>query len=211
MMNTKLHNNAINKIARALKHLKSLAQATDQNNKGNNSHKLIQEKLIFNESLFRCDTDMFIDYVHEIHENNQNLSRLLSEKKSSLALALLEKIETQIEALSNALNANTLMHNEAQLHASKVKEAKKNRYQKAAQALISSSQQLYQSLSEHHEFERRLMDMLANKEKELSSNARTQNPLLSQEILALHQRLGRCRQAISKIERNIELTEKRSS
>ena len=31
---------------------------------------------------------------------------------------------------------------------------------------------------------------------------------LSDEVLALHQRLGRCRQAISKIERQIEVAEK---
>ena len=72
-----------------------------------------------------------------------------------------------------------------------------------------SSHQLYQKLTEHHEFERRLMDMLSEKERQRLESKKHESEKLSVEVLTLHQRLGRCRKAISAIQREIELAEKR--
>jgi primosomal replication protein N'' len=51
--------------------------------------------------------------------------------------------------------------------------------------------------------------MLTEKELELSKCNNDKRQEISQEVLALHQRLGRCRKAISLIERDIAFTEKR--
>ena len=75
-------------------------------------------------------------------------------------------------------------------------------------SVLLSSHQLYQQLNEHHEFERRLMDMITEREQERVRSKSAINDKLSLEVLALHQLLGRCRKAISSIERNIELAEK---
>jgi primosomal replication protein N'' len=83
-----------------------------------------------------------------------------------------------------------------------------DKYNKMAKSVLLSSHQLYQQLTEHHEFERRLKDMITEREQERTRSKSANIDKLSQEVLALHQRLGRCRKAISAIERNIEQAEK---
>ncbi len=77
---------------------------------------------------------------------------------------------------------------------------------------MQPTQALYQKLSEHHEFERRLALMIAEREQQRGNTKdySQRNEQLKLEILALHKRLGKCRQAISVIERDIELAEKRN-
>ena len=94
------------------------------------------------------------------------------------------------------------MHNEAKLRQEKLKKIK---YKNMAKKVMLSSHQLYSKLSEYQEFERRLTDMLNQKNIEIQTK---NNPKYAEEALVLHQRLGRCRQAISKVEREIELSEK---
>ena len=204
------HSALLSKLNTAITQLAGKASATDQHNTQLKSHKLIKEQLFFSETLFVSQSDKYEDYAIEIKENIKKLSRLFETRKDVLSQSVLEKIEEQISSLVNALNANTFMHNEASNHARHIKEVKKMRYQKMTRSIVESSQVLYQSLSEHHEFERRLLDMLNNKQHELSLANVNNSAAISQEVLVLHQRLGRCRQAISKIERSIELQEKRN-
>ena len=75
-----------------------------------------------------------------------------------------------------------------------------------AKKIMTSSHELYKKLSEYHEFERRLVAMLNEKNLQINKTNNTQQH--TQDILTLHQRLGRCRQAISKVEREIEINEK---
>jgi len=102
--------------------------------------------------------------------------------------------------IKKKIRANTAKKNQTKLNA---------QYNNVAKAVLLSSHQLYQKLNEHHEFERRLMDMVQTRQQELTQCRASQSTKLSQEVLALHQRLGRCRKAISAIEREIELAEKR--
>ena len=204
------HSALLSKLSTAIEHLALKAATIDQHNTQLKSHKLVKEQLFFSETLFFSQSDKYTDYVIEIKENIQKLSRLFETRKDVLSQSILEKIEEQISSLINAFNANTFMHNEASNHAKHIKEIKKMRYQKMTRSIVESSQVLYQSLSEHQEFERRLLDMLKNKQNELSLANANNSSAISQEVLVLHQRLGRCRQAISKIERSIELQEKRN-
>ena len=120
----------------------------------------------------------------------------------------------------NALQANQTMHKAAQLSFDakkqvRAKAAKRNqaitkdKYKKLAKTVLLNSHQLYQKLNEHHEFERRLLEMIRSRSQQLNQCKQGQSAKISQEVLALHQRLGRCRQAITAIERDIELAEKR--
>lgn len=204
------HIASLSKINTALEQLSIKAKATDLHNTKLKSHKLVKEHLFFNEISFLSQSDKYLDYVDEIKDNTKRLSKLFKDEKLVLGQNLLEKIEEQIFSLVHALNANTYIHNEASSHDKRIKEVKKLRYQKLTKTIVESSQVLYKSLSEHHEFERRLMDMLSNKEHELSLSTSANSVAVSQEVLVLHQRLGRCRQAISKIERSIEMQEKRN-
>lgn len=199
----------INRLTVIIDHLKIQAKNTDSINASDKSHKMIENNALFSKALFSTDSDKFEPYVIEVETNIQHLSRLLGNNQSAIATTALEKIEVQIQALLTSLNANKTMHDEAQTRLdTKINSIKARQYKQAVQSVIQSSQALYQKLSEHHEFERRLCAMLAEHEFELSNCSSAKRNALSQKVLAVHQRLGRCRKAISIIERDIEFSEK---
>ena len=194
---------AINKIQAIIEQLNQQAILVDQHNKHSKSHKIIQENDIFSEALFLTHSDLFQPYIAENKTNE--LSRLLSANKNMLAHSRLLLIEQQISALRNALNANSELHKEP---AQRLEAIKARRYKKAAQAVMQSSHNLHKKLNETFEFERRLLEMVQARELERQHANVKRSKQLLEEVLVLHQRLGRCRQAISKLEREIAQAEK---
>jgi len=197
---------AIKRIKSILTNLAEQAKVTDKINGQQKSHILLKDKALFSDTLFVTYSDKFVHYVKEVENNTASLNRLIDAGQMEIAYNQLEKIEQQIASLINALNSNQNMHNEAQLRldAFKVK-----RYKKAARNILQTSHSLHQKLAEHHEFERRLSEMIQDRERDRMNATPAKSNKISAEILVLHQRLGRCRQAISKIERQIEMSEKR--
>ena len=196
---------AINKIHLILDQLAQQAAATDKSNKHSKSHRLIQDNDIFAEGLFSTHSDLFLPYVSEVKNKTNELARLLSAQKNSLAHSRLLIIEQQISAIRTALDSNQIVHKEAD---QRLVAIKARRYKKAAQAVMQSSHNLHKKLDETVEFERRLLEMIQEREQQRQQATIKQAARLSEEVLALHQRLGRCRQAISKLEREIEQTKK---
>jgi primosomal replication protein N'' len=198
-------------------HLALEAKQIDAQNTQNKSHRLIENNNLFSPTLFFSQSDRYLPYVEEIQRRLTEFRRLVSANKIELSKALLEHLEQQISAISNALQANSTIHQAAKLSFDankkvRIKKAKAKqitKYRDIANKLVLSSHQLYQKLTEHHEFERRLMDMLTEKERQRLECKKHESDKLSVEVLTLHQRLGRCRKAISIIERDIELAEKR--
>lgn len=194
---------AIKRIQMILEQLTQQAEAIDESNKYSKSHKIIQENDIFAEALFSTHSDLFTPYVSEIKNKTNELARLLKAKKNNLAHSRLLIIEQQISALRTALNSNNVVHKEAEQRLIAIKA---RRYKKAAQAVMQSSHNLHKKLNETIEFERRLLAMITDRELQRQQATIKQSERLSNEVLVLHQRLGRCRQAISKLEREIEQT-----
>jgi len=209
--------NSIERITEVLKRLAMEAKQVDTQNTQNKSHQLIENNNLFSPTLFFSQSDRYLPYVEEIERRLVELTRLLATNKIELSKALLEHLEQQISAISNALHANSTIHQAAKIsfdankkvRIKKAKAKQVNKYRDLAKNLVLNSQQLYQKLAEHHEFERRLMDMLTEKERQRLECKKHENERLSFEVLTLHQRLGRCRKAITVIERDIELAEKR--
>ncbi len=195
----------LDRITAVLDDLTEQAKIIDAENQQTKSHYLLKDKDIFSEALFATNSDRIQPYVDEIRGKTIELSRLLSNGKKELSQNRLQCIEQQISAILNAIRSNKGIHQEAQYRLTAINA---RRYKKAAKQLFKSSQALYQQLSEHHEFERRLLAMLNERELLRKSATPSKAKKLSDEVLALHQRLGRCRQAISKIERQIEVAEK---
>jgi primosomal replication protein N'' len=193
------------------------AKQIDIRNTQLKAHRLIENNNLFSSSLFMSQSDQFSPYIKEIKRRVSEFSRLVAADKIELSKVLLQQIEQQITAISNALQSNSVMHKAAKLsfdanskvRVKKAKAKQTNKYNELAKSMMQSSHQLYQKLSEHHEFERRLMDMLSEKEIARTKCKSHENDKLSAEVLTLHQRLGRCRRAISTIERDIEQAEKR--
>jgi len=223
-MHQNKHQIAIQRLSTLLEHLSGQSKQIDQLNAKNKSHFLIENNNLFSQHLFSTESDLFTPYVTEVIKRLDEFSRLYNssndnKNKAEFAKSSLLKIEQQISALMNAIQANQSMHQAAQVSFDarkkvRVKWAKVNeviksdKYKKMVKSVVLSSQQLYQQLTEHHEFERRLMAMITEREQQRQRSQSINASKLSQEILALHQRLGRCRKAISSIERNIELAEK---
>ena len=209
--------NSIERLTDILMRLAVQAKQIDTNNTQNKSHRLIENNNLFSPALFFSQSDRYLPYVQEVERRLAELTRLIAANKIELSRALLAHLEQQISAISNALQANSTIHQAAKLSFDankkvKIKKAKAkqvNKYRDLTKQLVLSSHQLYQKLTEHHEFERRLMDMLIEKERQRLECKKHEGERLSIEVLTLHQRLGRCRKAISTIERDIELAEKR--
>lgn len=209
--------NSIERLTEVLMRLAIEAKQIDTENNKNKSHRLIENNNLFSPSLFFTQSDRYLPYVEEIERKLAEFTRLVASNKITLSKALLEQLEQQISAISNALQANSTIHQAAKLsfdankkiRVKKAKAKQVSKYRDLAKTLVLNSHQLYQKLTEHHEFERRLMDMLMEKERQRLECKKHESEKLSFEVLTLHQRLGRCRKAISTIERDIELAEKR--
>ncbi len=209
--------NSIERLSLLLKTLDVKAKQTDAQNSQVKAHRLLENNNLFSATLFSSQSDQFQPYIREVQRRVAEFSRLVNANQIELSKVLLLQIEQQIAAISTALKANEVMHqaaelsfdanNKVRIKKAKIKQAHK--YQELTKKVMLSSHQLYQKLAEHHEFERRLMDMIAERELSRATCKSEQSAKLSTEVLALHQRLGRCRKAISTIERDIELAEKR--
>jgi len=192
------------KLSNVVASLLERAKDVDSKNLNNKSFALRKNNTMFSESLFNTSNSNLLPYVLEVQSKIHQLEKLLDNHKNQFSFDRIQLIEQQIAAIMNAINANESQNKASQ---QRMDTLKKKKYRKAAQSMLMPIQSLYQKLAETHEFERRLQDMLNIKQLEMSkSNSQTE---ICDEILILHQRLGRCRQAISKIERQIELSEKR--
>ncbi|MCJ8293914.1 MAG: primosomal replication protein [Colwellia sp.] len=217
---------AIQRLSTLLEHLSVQTKQIDQLNAKNKSHYLIENNNLFSRHLFYTESDKFSPYAKEVTKRLNEFSRLYNSSanninKAEFALSSLQRIEEQISALMKAIQANQTMHQAAQVSfdarkkvrvkSAQVKQLQQNDiYNKMAKNVLLSSHQLHQQLSEHHEFERRLMAMISEREQQRMRSRASNIDKLSQEVLALHQRLGRCRKAISAIEQKIKLAEKKS-
>ena len=218
-----LDSNSIKRLATLIEYIADQAKKTDQLNAANKSHRLIENNNLFSQQLFNCESDRYSPYVKEIERRLKKLSLLIIEGKNNackeeLARATLLQIEQQTSSMITALQSNRTMHQAAQLsdetkHKVRAKSAKKRQAEKLkamAQTIMLSSKQLYEKLNEHREFERRLMLMVSEKEQQRAQCKKAEVEKLSNEVLTLHQRLGRCRKAISRIERDIDFSEKKT-
>lgn len=196
---------SIKKIIEIIDNLSLKAKEIDKKNSINKSFSLRKDIAIFSEALFTTNSDKLVDYLEEVKEKTIELKKL-QQTNSDFFHARLSLIEEQISSIHNAINANDAQNkaSEARLNVIKSKN-----FKKVAKKLFKPTQELYKKLSETLEFERRLIVMLNNKQNELSSASPSKSERISNELLTIHQRLGRCRQAISKVEREIELSEKR--
>lgn len=204
----------LSRINLLLEKIATQAAAIDKANNTLKAHKSLQENSLFANTLFSTYSDKFSHYVQETKRKTAELSRLLTTSNNELSTSLLEQIEQQIASLTTALKANDTLHYDGQYRLDKRKayfkaQSLEKNAEKMVKAVVQSSQSLYQKLAEHHEFERRLTAMIAEQEFERSKCGDKKSQLLTQKLLKLHQRLGRCRQAISIIENDIVRAEKR--
>lgn len=204
--------NALNRLDTLLQQLAIDAKQVDAQNKQDKSHYYLQDKPVFDEKLFPIVSANFSAYVKYAQSRVVHLKKLLTTNHDEFSDALMVQLEEQILSLITALKSNDSRHHDSeyQLNRRKRLSAKKQSkvYQKAVKTIMMPSHQLHAKLAETHGFERRLQEMLSTKQMQLDNSKSQDTSALQMEVLTLHQRLGRCRKAISDIEKQIEISEK---
>lgn len=160
---------------------------------------------VFNSSSFYTKSEELDDYLTEIQNN---ITRLESVTEQSHAEYLTERIAAQFSCFKNFTNSSylsTKYSNQNKKHFSKV-----NRVKQMAARVTQSAQTLYQELSKLQEYERRLLDMVAEKQAQLQHANASNRSELQNAVLLTQQRLGRCRQALSGVEEQIQALDKQS-
>jgi primosomal replication protein N'' len=146
----------------------------------------------FDSALFSSRSPSLTDYVMEAQRNLQHLQK--HSLSAAAKMRLVQRLSEQTAALMQAFR-NVDVRRKRANKAAKVTAI--------VQQISTNSQQLYQQLSDIQEFERRLLDMITLASREHAADAVPRT-------LALHARLGRCRKALSEVERQIQDLERRN-
>ena len=187
--------------------IEQLAQHAHQFDKAKwfDKNRYIQaQPSLFAHSVFATKSLKLCDYVDEIKEAFARLPN--PDKRHAYAFAL-EKLSAQIEAVIKVLKSTPVWAKENKFTQPKKAKA----YKQAVKKIMQSSHELYQELSQNHEFERRLQEMIDIRKRQLASASKAEASKINQEILALHARLGRCRKAITATEDKIQQVEKQQN
>ena len=143
----------------------------------------------FDIALFSTKGTRLRDYLAEIKMNLQQLNQEVVEKRSAQVAFIAERLVAQITAMQRELATQTL--------------------RKTHQTPERKSHDNYTKLVETQQFERRLIAMIEDRETTLGQLATfSDQQRVQKELAALEGRLMRCRQALAKIERQIERQEK---
>lgn len=143
----------------------------------------------FDIALFSTKGTRLRDYLAEIKMNLQQLNQEVVEKRSAQVAFIAERLVAQITAMQRELATQTL--------------------RKTHQTPERKSHDNYTKLAETQQFERRLIAMIEDRETTLGQLATfSDQQRVQKELAALEGRLMRCRQALAKIERQIERQEK---
>lgn len=165
----------------------------------------------FNSSCFYCQSDDIKDYVKEVANN---LNKLKQARHQQQAEYLAERLTEQFSCFRNLFQSLDINQKNALYNKRKFSQVKSNQLQRVkqlAKQATQSSQELYAELSKLQEYERRLQEMVEEKQRQLSSYSGNKHRAeYQQQVLTTQQRLGRCRQAISKTEEQIQKLDNRN-
>ncbi|MCF2856366.1 primosomal replication protein [Pseudoalteromonas sp. SMS1] len=197
-------NQAFVKLQSKLEQLAAQAQQFDHAKWFDKNRYIQNQPSLFDSHLFHTKSLLLADYVEEI---KTALKHLPPEQNRHAYQFAVEQVGEQMQAIIKVLKSTPVWAKENKLN--KPKKAKV--YRKAVQRIMQSSHELYQELSQNHEFERRLQEMINIRKAQLEGANAEKNAQLNAEILALHTRLGRCRKAISATEEKIQQLEKQGN
>jgi primosomal replication protein N'' len=142
----------------------------------------------FDRKLFSTHSTQLKDYLTEVQANLAQLELSVKVGKAEQVAYLAEKLVAQISALQRELATWKMRKNDPQ-------------------PVVAEN--LYEKLSTHQDYERRIQIMINDRESQLSIQVTLAGQQkLQKELAALEGRLQRCRQALTRIERAIERRER---
>ncbi len=169
-----------------------------------NSQQWFANSDIFRSSGFATQSEEINDYLAELQATIQKLNVSTDQQHVSY---LSERVMQQFACLKGLAQSSEINVKNSQYNKNKRRHINKHLSQvkHIASQASQSSQELYSELSKLQEYERRLLDMVSQSQQQLSSYQGANNRAsLQQQVLTNQQRLGRCRQALSKVEESIQ-------
>lgn len=182
--------NAMNRFDSLKQTLKNLALQAAGLDRQRGEHHLP----LFDERLFSCRAKLLVPCVTE---TQATLTSILREEQAGKltthrAEYLGERLLSQISAIERELATTSIRKNEPK---------HKSYYRKPIN-------ELYQQLAQHQEWERRLKEMVRDKERALQNASSFAQAQAQQALLATEQRLKRCQESKLKIENQITYRER---
>ncbi len=180
--------------------------------------KLLQDIERFNQSLFIQHGAQLMPCIEQIRASISQLEKQLQLKLSPSTIALsCERIQDRFTAVKRALLTTAIdvkaknqqrMSNRARFTKQQAQSHQASGFGWIANNVLQNSHELYEELNKHlnwaKKFEQKIQEMDSNLENCHSADKiRLQN-----DILLMHRRLGKCRQAISYIEDRIQAFER---
>lgn len=207
-------------LARLTAQLKQLEQEVLQHdaNLPKREQKLLQDADRFNNELFIQSGAKLAPCITQIDNSIKQLAKLIKSKISNNTIALsCERIQDRFTAVRRALNTTNLgVKSAAQQKAFRIATAKKRRnkvhdesgFNWIAAGVMHNSHQLYEELNKHLNWVSTFEQKILNLQSELENCHSADKIRMQNEILLVHRRLGKCRQAISYIEDRIQAFER---
>ncbi len=202
------------------RHLERLEQEVLQHDSAlaKSQKKLLQDVDRFNENLFVQTGAQLAPCIEQIRKGIIQLEKRL---KVGLTAEVIEtsclRIQDQFSAVKRALNTTNINLKSVRQQKASARARYISRQQQTHQKsgfewiagnVMQSSHQLYDELNKHlnwvTKFEQRIQELDLKLESCLSRDKLK----LQNEILSMHKRLGKCRQAISYIEERIQMLER---
>ncbi len=183
-----------------------------------NDQKLLQNMDRFNHGLFQQTGGKLIACIHQIkHGINMLDKRLLAGINKEAIESSCLHIQDQFSAVKRALNTTSIdlkseRHKRSSARANYInKQTKKHNnsgFEWIASNVMQNSHQLYEELNKHLNWAGKIEQKIQELDLKLDGTRSRDKLKVQQQILDMHKRLGKCRQAISYIEERIQLFER---
>ncbi|MBV7315951.1 primosomal replication protein [Shewanella sp. NIFS-20-20] len=180
--------------------------------------RLIQDSERFNNELFVQHGAALAPCIQQIRTAIEQLDKQLKMKLSAQLIALsCQRIQDKFVAVKKALTSTKINLKAAQQtqRTRKTLWAKRqqNQHQQTgfewiASSIMQNSHQLYQELNKHLNWAEKFTQKIAELDMRLANCHSNDKIKLQNEILSMHKRLGKCRQAITYIEDRIQALER---
>ncbi|BAJ02946.1 primosomal replication protein [Shewanella violacea] len=180
--------------------------------------KLLKNTDRFNDQLFMQSGAKLKPCIEQINKSIVQLGQLIKGNISANTIALsCERIQDRFTAVRRALNTTSLGANSAsQQRALRVAQARRRKnkshdesgFDWIASGVMHNSHQLYAELNKHLNWVSKFEQKILILQSQLDNCHSDDKIQMQNEILLVHRRLGKCRQAISYIEDRIQAFER---
>lgn len=200
--------------------LKSLEQEVIQhdNRLASTQRKLLQDTERFNSALFMQQGALLMPCIEQIRSSINQLEKQIRLKLAVHTIALsCERIQDRFTAVKRALQTTSLdvksKHQQRSSNRARFAKRQQQSHQDSgfgwiASNVLHNSHEIYQELNKHLNWAKKFEQKIAEMESKLENCHSADKINLQNDILLMHRRLGKCRQAISYIEDRIQAFER---